>query len=206
MFCWAQLTILSCFSLLWGPSRNCTPAVVIPYADNLRKVCQLNDFCILKTSLFFFSISFYLKIHHSENTEPRKSKQTLNVSGHRQTYTAEVTPIVCAISTMVLCSLAAARGLQIQETRTKPVNTPPCTTWQLIQSSSTAAWISTPHLDIWSSIEVILSLWVVSWDSDVIDNHSLLANTWPHLCETTLVVSLSSFLRYNTISLFWGII
>lgn len=54
---WAQLTILSCISLLWGPSRNCSPAVVIPYVDNVRKVCQLNDFPTLKTSgvVFFFS-------------------------------------------------------------------------------------------------------------------------------------------------------
>lgn len=51
-------------------------------------------------------MSFYLKICHSENTGTR----AINVSGHRQSYAAEITLIVDVISPVVPCSLFAARG------------------------------------------------------------------------------------------------
>jgi len=51
-------------------------------------------------------MSFYMKIYHSENTGTR----AINVSGHRQSCTAEINLIVDFISPVVPCSLSAARG------------------------------------------------------------------------------------------------
>lgn len=77
---------------------------------------------------------FYLKIYHSENTG------TINVSGHRQSYTAEIALVVAVISPVVPCSLSAARGycLRSRAARIQHVSAPQCTPWQLTQASATA--------------------------------------------------------------------
>lgn len=80
-------------------------------------------------------MSFYLKICRSENTGTR----AINVSGHRQSYSAEITLIVDVISPVVPCSLFAARGycLRSRAAGIQHVRAPQCPPWQLTQASAT---------------------------------------------------------------------
>lgn len=138
----SQPTILSCISWLYSLSRNCVPAVVVPHADNSRKPCQPDYFLILKTSGFFFSMSFYLKIYHSENT----GTTAIHVSGHGQSHAAEIALIVGVISPVVPCSLSAARGYRLRSwvAGIQPVSAPQCARWQLTPASATAVPIGPP--------------------------------------------------------------
>lgn len=81
-------------------------------------------------------MSLYWKIYHLENTGTR----AINVSGHRQSCTAEIALVVDVISPVVPRSLSAARGYcpRRRAPGIQHVSAPQRTPWQLTQASATA--------------------------------------------------------------------